>query len=66
MPIQVETWDVAARHAVDDTIWIDHWDDDELERIKKILANLINLAEEIANEVLCNKGACGFARVLPC
>ena len=51
---------------MDDTIWIDHWDDDELERIKKILANLINLAEEIANEVLCNKGACGFARVLPC
>ena len=64
VPIQIQAWHVATRHAMDDSIRVDHWNYYELEWLKEVLANLVNLAEQIANKVLSYEWTSCLAGVL--
>ena len=64
MPIQIQPWHVATWHAMDNSIRVDHWNYYELEWLKEVLANLVNLVEEIANKVLSYEGTRSLAGVL--
>ncbi len=55
MAVEIEAGHVASRHAVNDSIWIDHGNDDELELGKQVLLCFCRRGKELLDEVFSDE-----------